>query len=120
MPMSSVKTPDPKAVNNAVGLDLRVPERPSTLPIGQAAMLAAGIADGRVTETPDAPLVLTWITTWAAPTRSACRPQEFGIHVHVHDGKARVVDDTFASAILNKKAIERKELIQSMINRTII
>lgn len=62
-------------------------------------------------------------TIWASTPAviwTARRPQEFGIHVHVHEGKKRVVDDTFGRVILNGKELERKSLIQSMIDRTII
>ncbi len=62
-------------------------------------------------------------TIWASTPAviwTASRPQEFGIHVHVHEGARRVVDDTFGTVILNGRSLERASLIQSMIDRTII
>jgi len=40
--------------------------------------------------------------------------------VHVHHGTERIVDDTFGEVILNGKALVREELLQAMINRTIV
>jgi hypothetical protein len=51
---------------------------------------------------------------------TARRPQEFGIHVHVHDGSKRIIDDTFGSVVLNGEPLERSELIKSMIGRSVI
>ena len=62
-------------------------------------------------------------TVWASTPAivwTASRPQEFGIHVHVHDGSTRVVDDTFGEVVLNGKPLERSELIEAMIGRSII
>jgi len=62
-------------------------------------------------------------TIWASTPAviwTASRPQEFGIHVHVHEGHTRIIDDTFGSVILNGKSLERSSLIQSMIDRTVI
>jgi hypothetical protein len=42
------------------------------------------------------------------------------MHVHVHDGNARIVDDTFGEVILNGKPLERAALIAATIERTII
>lgn len=50
---------------------------------------------------------------------TANRPQEKGIHVHVHDGKSRVIDDTYSEVILNNVELSRPQLIQQMFNRTI-
>jgi hypothetical protein len=50
---------------------------------------------------------------------SADRPQEKGIHVHVNDGAKRIVDDTFRVVILNGKPLERKDVLQAMLERTI-
>lgn len=61
-------------------------------------------------------------TIWASTPAivwTAARPQEFGIHVHVFKGGERVVDDTFGEVTLNGKKLERKALIESMIERTI-
>lgn len=35
---------------------------------------------------------------------------EYGIHVHIHDGVERIVDDTFGEVILNGKPMPRCEL----------
>jgi hypothetical protein len=62
-------------------------------------------------------------TIWASTPAivwTAARPQEFGIHVHVHEGTKRIVDDTFGEVILNGKALNRSELIESMIARSVI
>jgi len=62
-------------------------------------------------------------TVWASTPAivwTASRPQEYGIHVHVHHGTERIVDDTFGEVILNGKALVREELLQAMINRTIV
>lgn len=62
-------------------------------------------------------------TVWASTPAivwTAERPQEFGIHVHVHDDRRRIVDDTFGEVILNGLPLKRTELIQAMIERTII
>lgn len=62
-------------------------------------------------------------TVWASTPAivwTAERPQEFGIHVHVHEGNNRVVDDTFAHVELNGRPLDRSDLVQSMINRTIV
>lgn len=61
-------------------------------------------------------------TIWASTPAvlwTAERPQEKGIHVHVHDGKKRIVDDTFGEVILNGEILERKEVFQAMFDRTI-
>ena len=62
-------------------------------------------------------------TVWASTPAivwTASRPQEFGIHVHVHDGSKRVVDDTFGEVVLNGEPLERSKLIEKMIARSII
>ncbi len=62
-------------------------------------------------------------TVWASTPAivwTASRPQEYGIHVHVHDGQDRVIDDTFGEVILNGKALVREELLRAMIDRTIV
>lgn len=62
-------------------------------------------------------------TVWASTSAivwTARRPQEYGIHVHVHDGTHRIIDDTFGQVILNGKALVRADLLQAMINRTLV
>jgi hypothetical protein len=62
-------------------------------------------------------------TIWASTPAilwTAMRPQETGIHVHVHDGKQRVVDDTYSEVVLGGVPLSRKELLQQMMARTII
>jgi hypothetical protein len=62
-------------------------------------------------------------TVWASTPAivwTANRPQEYGIHVHVHHGADRIVDDTFGKVILNGKALVREELLQAMIDRAIV
>ncbi|WP_156370126.1 hypothetical protein [Novosphingobium sp. Leaf2] len=62
-------------------------------------------------------------TVWASTPAivwTASRPQEYGIHVHVHDGADRIIDETFGEVILNGKALVREELLQAMIDRTIV
>ncbi|MCW2370747.1 hypothetical protein [Sphingobium sp. B11D3D] len=62
-------------------------------------------------------------TVWASTPAivwTASRPQEYGIHVHVHDGNERVIDDTFGEVILNGKPLMREELLQAMIDRAIV
>lgn len=60
-----------------------------------------------------------WAST-PAIVWSAARAQEYGIHVHVHDGGRRIVDDTFCEVVLDGKPLERSDLIASMIGRTIV
>jgi len=62
-------------------------------------------------------------TVWASTPAivwTAARPQEFGIHVHVHQGTNRVVDDTFGTVVLGGNRLDRATLIQSMQGRTIV
>lgn len=62
-------------------------------------------------------------TVWASTPAivwTARRPQEYGIHVHVHDGAHRIIDDTFGEVILNGTALVRADLLQAMIDRTIV
>lgn len=61
-------------------------------------------------------------TIWASTPAivwTAARPQEVGIHVHVHKGADRVVDDTFGKVVLGGKNLCRADLIESMIERSI-
>lgn len=84
-------------------------------------------ADSLKYETPDRSLNLDEYegcsyTIWASTPAilwTAKRPQEFGIHVHVHRGTERVVDETFGQVILDGEPLERSALIQSMIDRSI-
>lgn len=50
---------------------------------------------------------------------TAGRPQELGIHVHIHKRTDRIVDDTFRKVILNGRPLERAELVEAMIARSI-
>lgn len=50
---------------------------------------------------------------------TADRPQEKGIHVHIYDGSQRIIDDTFGEVIYKGKALDRKELWESMISNTL-
>jgi hypothetical protein len=62
-------------------------------------------------------------TVWASTPAivwTAARPQEFGIHVHVHKGQERIIHDTFREVILDGKPLVRSELIAAMIGRSII
>lgn len=58
-----------------------------------------------------------WAST-PAVVWTAHRPQELGIHVHVHDGKSRIIDDTFGEVILKGKKLDRVELVKLMADRT--
>jgi hypothetical protein len=61
-------------------------------------------------------------TVWASTPAvlwTAARPQELGIHVHVHDGPNRVIDDTFGEVTLNGAVLERASLIRSMMEKSI-
>lgn len=62
-------------------------------------------------------------TIWASTPAivwTAARPQEFGIHVHVHKGTERIIDDTFSEVILNGAPLKREELVAAMIARSVI
>ena len=62
-------------------------------------------------------------TIWASTPAivwTAERPQEFGIHVHIHNGRERIVDDTFGEVILNGQKLNRDKLVAEMIKRTIV
>lgn len=60
-----------------------------------------------------------WASTPAA-VWTAARPQELGIHVHVHQGSKRIIDDTFGEVIFQGKKLDRTELIDIMIKRSIV
>ncbi len=51
---------------------------------------------------------------------TASRPQELGIHVHVHDGGPRIIDDTYGEVILGGKRLVREDLLAMMKERTVI
>ena len=62
-------------------------------------------------------------TIWAstpAVVWTASRPQELGIHVHVYKGTKRVIDDTFGEVVLEGEKLRRSELIESMVNRSVV
>ncbi|WP_213941402.1 hypothetical protein [Pseudomonas sp. dw_612] len=62
-------------------------------------------------------------TIWASTPAvlwTAKRPQEFGIHVHVHQGRNRIIDDTFGTVKLNGQYLSRENLVSDMMGRTII
>lgn len=62
-------------------------------------------------------------TLWASTPAvlwTAARPQEKGIHVHLHEGNQRIIDDTFGEVVLDGKALVREDLLQMMVSRTII
>ncbi|HXZ01296.1 MAG TPA: hypothetical protein VEI03_14960 [Stellaceae bacterium] len=64
-----------------------------------------------------------YYTIWASTPAivwTAARPQEFGIHVHVHDGSSRIIDDTFGQVVLDGAPLERSALVKAMMARTII
>jgi hypothetical protein len=60
-----------------------------------------------------------WAST-PAVVWTASRPQEFGIHVHVYHGGRRVIDDTFGEVRLGGKNLDRSDLMDLMINRSIV
>jgi hypothetical protein len=62
-------------------------------------------------------------TLWASTPAvlwTAARPQEKGIHVHLHEGGKRIIDDTYGEVILDGKPLVREDLLQLMIDRTVI
>lgn len=60
-----------------------------------------------------------WAST-PAVIWTAERPQERGIHVHLHmDGK-RVIDDTFGTVIYKGKKLNRADLMEAMVSTTVI
>ncbi|WP_035294300.1 hypothetical protein [Brevundimonas bacteroides] len=60
-----------------------------------------------------------WAST-PAIVWTAARPQEYGIHVHVHNGTERIIDDTFGEVIVDGRVLVREELLQMMIRRAIV
>ena len=70
-------------------------------------------------EYPDCNYAL-WAST-PAILWTAKRPQEKGIHVHVHRPSGeRFVDDTYGEVILDGKALVRDNLLALMVERTIV
>lgn len=61
---------------------------------------------------------VVWAST-PAIIWTANRPQERGIHVHVHNGAERIVDDTFSKVTLNGKELNRGELLAAMQSNSI-
>lgn len=59
-----------------------------------------------------------WAST-PAVLWTADRPQEKGIHVHVYKKGGMVVDDTFEKVIYMGRELDRGELWQSMVEKTI-
>lgn len=59
-----------------------------------------------------------WAST-PAVLWTADRPQERGIHVHVYKDGEYLEDDTFGTVIYQGKALNRQELLESMVQRTI-
>lgn len=62
-------------------------------------------------------------TIWAstpAVVWTASRPQELGIHVHVYKGQERIIDETFGSVTLEGKILDRTQLVNMMIERSIV
>lgn len=61
-------------------------------------------------------------TVWAstpAVVWTAARPQELGIHVHIHEGGRRIVDDTFGEVVYQGRHLLRSDLVQLMTERSI-
>lgn len=62
-------------------------------------------------------------TVWASTPAvlwTAARPQELGIHVHVHKDGKRIVDNTFGEVIYQGEVLDRTHLINRMIARTVV
>lgn len=59
-----------------------------------------------------------WAST-PAIVWTAARPQEVGIHVHIHDGTKRVIDDTFSTVVHNGQALDRGALFRKMVERIV-
>lgn len=62
---------------------------------------------------------VAWAST-PAILWTANRPQELGIHVHVVDGGKRIIDDTFGRVFYKDVELKREEMLQTMIERTIV
>jgi hypothetical protein len=61
-----------------------------------------------------------WAST-PAVVWTAKRPQQKGIHVHVHDVNGnRIIDETFGVVTLEKKRLKREELIDKMFASSIV
>ena len=62
-------------------------------------------------------------TVWAstpAVVWTAARPQELGIHVHIHRDRKRIIDETFGEVMYKGKFLDRHALVKIMAERTII
>jgi hypothetical protein len=62
-------------------------------------------------------------TIWAstpAVVWTAARPRELGVHVHVHHGPQRVIDETFGEVVLDGQVLDRKKLIAMMVDRAVV
>lgn len=65
---------------------------------------------------------IVWAST-PAVIWTAARPQEIGIHVHVHDDAStrdrakRIVDDTFGTVIVDGKPLDRSVIFDAMVAR---
>jgi len=59
-----------------------------------------------------------WAST-PAIVWTADRPQEIGIHVHVERDGKRIEDNTFSRVIFKGKELNRKDLIQKMLERAL-
>jgi hypothetical protein len=60
-------------------------------------------------------VVNTHYTLWASTPAiiwTADRPQEKGIHVHIHDGQRRIVDDTFSEVLFEGRRLSQSALLQ--------
>lgn len=62
---------------------------------------------------------VVWAST-PAILWTADRPQELGIHVHLAQGGKRIIDETFGRVIYKGVELKREELLQTMIERTVV
>lgn len=67
---------------------------------------------------PDCQFVI-WSST-PAIVWTGNRPQEQGIHVHISKDGKRIVDDTFGEVTYKGTFLDRSELLQLMLSRTIV
>jgi len=58
-----------------------------------------------------------WAST-PAVVWTAQQPQELGIHIYVHDGKSRILDDTFGEVTWQGQTLDRLQLVEMMAKRT--
>lgn len=59
-----------------------------------------------------------WAST-PAVVWTAARPQERGIHVHLHMNGTRIIDETFGTVIYQGQPLDRRELLNVMIRNTL-